>query len=247
MSKHNKPFIFKHFQVEHCRSSMKVGIDAVVLGAWANLPENSKRVIDVGCGCGVISMMIAQRYPQVSVMGIDIHDESILECKNNFSSCQWSDRLLAIKEDFLNIKGMFDYVISNPPYFEDGLKNINSARLIARHQGNLNPTVLIKNGCNVLTPNGKIGIVVPYHALNQLLHNIEGVTVRPSRILLMAGKPGLDWKRCFIELEKSDIEWNFNINNDYIFSIVEKMYVEEANGYYSDIYRSLCKDFYLKF
>lgn len=247
MSKHKRPFVFKQFEVEHCRSSMKVGIDAVVLGAWADVPLDAKKVLDVGCGCGVISLMLAQRFDNVRVLGIDVDKESVEESTLNFKSSPWKDRLEARVEDFNSIEGPFDYIISNPPYFEDGIKEIDTARLSARHQGSLNPTVVIKKGAGLLKENGRIGLVCPFSQLEELLGNAEGVYIKPIRIMLMAGNPGLEFKRCFIEFERAEEGWDYEKQEDYIDSITEELYVETENGEFSGKYRELCKEFYLKF
>lgn len=247
MSKHNRPFVFKQFAVEHCHSSMKVGIDAVVLGAWVNIPETAKRVMDVGCGCGVISLMVAQRFPEVRIKGIDIDYNSIRESKSNFKNSPWRDRIEAETKNFNEIDDKYDYIISNPPYFEDGLKDTNSVRLTARHQGELSPVNLIKKGAELLNEHGKIGLVFPYLQVNEIFEKLKEVKLKPIRMLLMAGNNQLEFKRCFIEFEKTEIKWNTGNKKDELQKITEYIYVKNEYGEYSEQYRNLCKDFYLKF
>ena len=84
MAKANKPFRFKQFEIRQKQSSMKVGTDAVLLGAWAAV-EGRHNALDIGTGTGIISMMMAQRNPRLNVRGIDIHKESVREALHNFS------------------------------------------------------------------------------------------------------------------------------------------------------------------
>lgn len=245
MSKHNRPFLFKRFSVEHNHSSMKVGIDAVILGAWSRVPPTAVNVLDVGCGCGVISMMIAQRFPKVLIKAIDIDEESVKECRYNFKLCEWRDRLNAELRNFNDVTDKFDYIISNPPYFEDGLKQFDSSRLIARHQGDLSPLELLKRGELLLNDNGKIGLVLPYNQLESLLSYTENSKLKPCRILNIAGRPGLEFKRSFLELEKNTP--NKSDERDDCVCTNEILFIESRNGEYSDEYKILCKDFYLKF
>ena len=64
-------FKFKQFTVFHDRSSLKVGTDAVLLGAWAEVSE-AKRILDIGTGSGVIALMLAQRSnAQIDAIDID--------------------------------------------------------------------------------------------------------------------------------------------------------------------------------
>ncbi len=81
MKKKERLFRFKQFNVRHSRSAMKVGVDGVLLGAWTSCA--GERVLDVGCGCGLISLMIAQRFPQAIVEAIDIDHPSVEEAVEN--------------------------------------------------------------------------------------------------------------------------------------------------------------------
>ena len=76
-------FEFKQFRVYHDRCAMKVGTDGVLLGAWADV-ENSKRILDIGCGTGLIALMVAQR-SNAEVVGIDI-DSNAAEGKRKCRS-----------------------------------------------------------------------------------------------------------------------------------------------------------------
>lgn len=91
MSRHNRPFRFKQFEVFHHRSSMKIGVDAVILGSWADF-QYATSILDAGCGCGVISLMAAQRNKDAKVFAIDIDAESVDESNANFSTSPWCDR-----------------------------------------------------------------------------------------------------------------------------------------------------------
>lgn len=240
MSKHKQPFKFKHFEVNHHRSSMKVGVDAVILGAWADVSDSST-ILDVGCGCGVISLMCAQRNPLAHITGIDLHSESIQEARENFNSSPWSDRLYPILIDFNKFcdrfKGKLDYIISNPPYFDSGVGMPGTVREKARHQGNLSPEIIIERGKNLLSDKGKIGIVIPSEQTDSLTEYAGTIGLNLYRKLIMTGREGRPPKRTFIE---------FAINQENNPK-TECITLEKANGEYTNDYRFLCRDFYLKF
>ena len=111
-------FRFKQFAVDHDRSSMKVGTDAVLLGAWCDV-GGAHRVLDVGTGCGVIALMVAQRTPgSCRIHAIDIDQASVSEAQGNFLRSPWSHRLtvqLVDVNDFFS-QASFDLIVSNPPY-----------------------------------------------------------------------------------------------------------------------------------
>lgn len=225
---------------------MKVGIDAVVLGAWAELHDSAVNVLDVGCGCGVISMIIAQRYSKAIIKGVDIDRGSVEECNHNFINSPWHDRLKVEFCDFNEISGSYDYIISNPPYFGDGVKHIDTSRLIARHQNTLSPMQLLRHGANLLSDNGRLGMVVPHNQLADILCDIQTLNITPRRILNMHGRPELECKRSFIEFQKTtDSSMSGRPTNNSVE--ISTMYVETNERIYSEEYKKLCKDLYLKF
>lgn len=241
MSKHNRPFKFKQFEVSHHRSSMKVGVDAVILGAWADV-EGAKSVLDVGCGCGVISLILAQRNSEASIVGIDIHEESIAESTENFLASPWSERLLAKEVDFNRYCSScetesVDYIISNPPYFDAGIEIPETAREKARHQGALSPEIILERGSAILGESGKIGEVVPFDQWSPLEVDASSLGLRLKRMLVMIGRGGRDPKRAFMEFAKIC---------DHA-PIIEHITLENEKGEYTPEYRRLCRDLYLKF
>ncbi len=75
-------FKFKQFELEHDKCAMKIGTDGVLIGAWANYPSPN-RILDIGCGCGLISFMMAQRFSNARIVGIDIESNAILQSNLN--------------------------------------------------------------------------------------------------------------------------------------------------------------------
>ena len=85
-------FRFKQFTVWHDRCAMKVGTDGVLLGAWAgqerfgeiqgNHPRN---ILDIGTGSGLIALMLAQRFPQARITGIDCDKDAAMQAMENFT------------------------------------------------------------------------------------------------------------------------------------------------------------------
>ena len=91
-------FRFKQFVVSHSQSSMKIGVDSVLIGCWAG--ETGGKILDVGTGCGVISLILAQRFKDSYLTGIDIDESSIEEARENFRNSSWGNRLEAITGSF---------------------------------------------------------------------------------------------------------------------------------------------------
>lgn len=253
----NTPFRFKRFQVEHRRSSMKVGIDAVVLGAWIDA-SGCSRALEVGCGCGVISLMLAQRWPTLIIDAIDIHAESVIESSYNFCLSEWGSRLKVARLNFLDLAeqkaskrgkfnltdGKYDLIVSNPPYFDSGIVSPNTPRLAARHVGELSPFSLLDSSRSLLSPGGVVTFVTPGEYAEEVEKYARGLGYRVCRTLHMIGREGRDAKRVFYMFRLGGQDTDCSTEQT---EVREQLIVEDINGNYTDQYKSLCREFYLKF
>ena len=88
-----KPFVFKEFSVNQDRCAMKIGTDAVLLGAWTSLQNNPSSILDIGAGTGILALMLAQRIEAELIDAIEIDDNAYEQCVENFENAPWSDRL----------------------------------------------------------------------------------------------------------------------------------------------------------
>ncbi|MBQ6939382.1 MAG: methyltransferase, partial [Muribaculaceae bacterium] len=152
---------------------MKVGTDSVLLGAWAKLPERG-RILDIGCGTGILSLMVAQRSPSLSITAIEIDPRATLQAQENVAQSPWQERIEVINGDFTKIANalnrQFESIISNPPYFEQSLLSPDSARTTARHTTSLSYDAIFRQGRDIITPNGNISLVIPADLYTQVNH-----------------------------------------------------------------------------
>ena len=104
-----EPFRFKKFTVLHDKCALKVGTDAVLLGAWTNV-NGTKAILDIGTGCGVIALMAAQRNPEAMIDAVEIDKTSFNQCEQNFKNSPWSERLTVFHSDIKNYScGIMDH------------------------------------------------------------------------------------------------------------------------------------------
>lgn len=94
----NPFFKFKQFTVFHDKCAMKVGVDGVTLGAWADVSD-VKSILDVGCGSGLITLMLAQRC-EARITAIDIDKQSIVQTRENVGNSPWDNRIRVIHTSF---------------------------------------------------------------------------------------------------------------------------------------------------
>lgn len=232
-------FRFKQFEVRHKASAMKVGVEAVILGAWADV-SGVKSVLDAGTGCGVIALAIAQRCPEAKITGIDIDGPSIVEAASNFASSPWSGRLTALEADFGDWIGSaprFDLIISNPPFFDSGITQPDSARLRARHTDVLSPASLLTLGADHLSDCGRIALVCPAHDKDSLTATARDAGLFPMRTLLVSGREGAGAKRIFAEFGLKECPC----------PVSGTLSIERSPGVHTSEYMALTRDFYLRF
>ncbi len=155
-------FRFRQFDVRQEKSAMKVGTDALVLGALIETPQYG-RVLDVGAGTGVITLMLAQRSPGLHFTSLEIDSASVAECRENLTASPWSDRIHAIEADFLQWEGdsSFDLIVSNPPYYQTQNPNQDERSGRARHMDALTPEAFFLRAQKCLNPNGRIWLIFP--------------------------------------------------------------------------------------
>jgi tRNA1Val (adenine37-N6)-methyltransferase len=140
----NPFFHFKQFTIYHNLCAMKVGVDGVLLGAWADC-RNAGYILDAGTGSGLIALMLAQRSNAI-IHAIDIDENSCNQAEINFTNSPFHDRLSVEHISFQNYfpPVRYDLIVSNPPYFANSLKSPDKNRNLARHDEFLPIEVLIK-------------------------------------------------------------------------------------------------------
>lgn len=233
-------FDFKLFSVSHSRSSMKVGVDGVLIGLWADVPS-SGRILDVGCGCGVISLICAQRSSDASVLGLDFDAPSIEEAEENFKASPWSSRLSCCLEDFstfaIGCRQKFELIISNPPYFDSGIEASVSRRLSARHQGALSPAMLVETAQCLLTSCGRLALILPSEFASDLIELAANKGLYLSRETIVRGHAAAPPKRALLEFTLQPVSEPQH----------SELILEQSPGIPTPEYRHLGRKFYLKF
>ena len=147
---------------------MKVGTDGVLLGAWA---QGGRRILDIGSGTGLISLMMAQRFSEAEVVGIDMDADACGQARENVMASPFRDRVEIVccrLQDFGGA-GVFDAIVSNPPFFVDSLKNPDSKRTMARHTDSLPFRDLFTGVKRLLSDDGIFSAIVPVEVVEQFV------------------------------------------------------------------------------
>ncbi len=241
----NQTFHFKRFAVEQDLCAMKVGTDGVLLGAWA---EGGMRVLDIGCGTGVVSLMMAQRCPEATVTAIDIMADCCRQTAANAEKSPWGDRIKVENmslQDFTRraVDGrqeggdeyLYDCIVSNPPFYADSLKNPDRARAVARHNDSLPFGVLAKCASALLAPGGTFSVVMAEECCRELTDEawFAGLYLEKTvRVVTKRGKPVKRWLMRFSRVRPEVPEETTEVLMD-------------ADGGRSEWFEALTSEFYL--
>ncbi len=226
-------FRFKHFEVKQDRCAMKVGTDGVLLGAWA---EGGCRILDVGSGTGLIALMMAQRFPDAMVDGIDIDSDACEEARENVLASPFADRIAILNTRLQDYQApLYDAIVSNPPFFVSSLKNPDEKRSLARHTDSLPFSDLLGGVKRLLKEDGVFSVIVPREVKENII--TEGY-IAGFRLV----------KQCAIKTVERKIPKRyllaFSKNREHTFAAEENI-LNTANGQRSEWYSNLTKDFYL--
>ncbi|WP_312768773.1 tRNA1(Val) (adenine(37)-N6)-methyltransferase [Epilithonimonas sp.] len=227
-----KPFRFQQFDVNQSSEVFRVGTDAVLLGALSNV-INSKQILEVGTGTGIVSLMLAQRNPNANILAIDINSEVVQISQNNFSNSPFSDRIKSCLQDFKNFETeqRFNLIISNPPYFEI---NTSEKDILARQRLELDFSDLIQNASQLLSEQGLFSVIIPIDSEKDFTQIGLSNNLFLQRKIIIKGIKTAEPKRVILEYSLKESE-----------TIIENFIIEKSPRVYSNEYLELTKDFHI--
>lgn len=214
---------------------MKIGTDGVLLGAWVNA-ENPKKILDIGTGTGLILLMLAQRFSQAKLTGIEIDENAFLEAQFNVSESIFKERCIVIHSSLQEFQSdeKFDLIVSNPPFFELTHKEISS-RNTARQHSDLTFEQLLFHAEKLLNLDGKLAVIIPFESEEKFIKIAKNLKLFPQKITHVKGNENAQFKRSLMMFSRKNSEVE-----------IDELVIEMSRNVYTQDYISLTKDFYLK-
>ena len=233
-----KHFHFKRFSLAHDRCSHKVGTDGVLLGSWVNIKQHDKFLLDIGTGCGLIALMLAQRSKEdVRIDAIEIEERDATQARENIASSPWVQKVTVIHQAIESFPAtrQYDLIVSNPPYFSKSLLPPDQHRTRARHTQLLTFENLLASAKRLLSPAGRFAVVLPA---------VEGIrfTDLAAALGLFPVRRTTFQTRGHKPIERVLIEFSGENVRPEETSLI--LYGEDGN--WTDAYTNLTKEFYLK-
>lgn len=231
-------FHFKAFSVSDDRSAMKTGTDGVLLGAWAEAPEGVASVIDIGAGSGLISLMMAQRYPHARIHGVEIDAGAVADARFNAGASPWADRIEITEADASawapSLPGP-RLIVSNPPFFSETLRSPSASRAMARHDGALNPLSLIRIAERLMTsPSDRLAFIAPSARSSEIEFELSVCGLSPLEVCSVSTRAG-----------KAPVRTLWSVARGVNTCLRTDLAIREADNSYSSPYIALTSPFYL--
>lgn len=230
----NDYFQFKQFIVKQSGASMKVCTDSCVLGAYAK-HARPQQILDIGTGTGLLSLMLAQKYPDAKITALEPDAASFQQARVNLGQSSWSDNFNLLPhriQDFIyESSDQFDLIICNPPFYpaQKNKPELNQAA----HSFQLPTSEIVKAINKLLSFNGLAYILYPPHQTKELQKMSTAAGLHLQEKLYIKNTKLVDYFRVVAVIGKKNQ------------ATIAKELVIHENGKYSVDFTELMKDYYL--
>ena len=235
----DKHFQFKQFIIQQNKTAMKVGTDGVLLGSWGVIDVKADRILDVGSGTGLVALMIAQRSTAKVIDAVELNEAAYQQSVENFKASNWLERLTCYHTSFQQfsneMRGDYDFIVSNPPFYISTKKTVLENRGMARHSHYLTFSELLLGVAKLLNKKGSCAFIIPFSEQDNFIKLAEKNGLFPSYITHVKGNYASPIKR-------SLLQFSF-IKNELL---KKELVIEKSRHNYTKDYIELVKDFYLK-
>ena len=232
-------FQFKEFSVRHDRCSMKVGTDGVLLGSWAGqlstINYQLSTVLDIGTGSGLIALMLAQRFPEARIMGIDIDLASVEQARENVAASPFENRIGIRHASLVDFcEGTYQLIVSNPPFYEEDTQSKTAQMHRAKHTSSLTFGQLIEGVDRLLDKDGMFEVIVPYSAAERFIGEAAMRGLYLIRRCNVKGSPTRPFKRAMMTFGRTPRKTEHTL-----------LIIRTPQNTYSEEYKRLTQAFYL--
>ena len=242
---------------------MKVTTDGCLFASWVSSQEslvgsqesgvgsqrshseqrkaNSMQLLDIGCGTGLLSLMIAQKNPGLQIDAVEIDEAAAQQAKENVAASPWKERITVIHSDIKKYypanEGKYDVVVCNPPFYENELASPDEKRNKAHHDGSLLLEETVQAIRHSLKPGGKFFLLLPYKRMSDIQRLLEEAGLITTHIVFVKQTPSHSYFRVMIS--------GILPNENPVSVNSSELTIKDAGGNYTPEFTALLKDYYL--
>ena len=220
---------------------MKVCTDACLFGAWmvdvirAN-HLNFSNALDVGTGTGLLSLMLAQEN-DFEIDALEINENAATQAIQNVSATSWKNKVHIHNQSLQEFapQKKYDFIFSNPPFFENDLTSSDKNKNAAKHDSTLTLDVLIDFIKNNLTEIGYGAVLLPYHRADYIETLLEKQSLFIVEKMLVRQSVSHGFFRTMIFFSNKEVE----------LSSVKEMSIHDEERNYTEGFKELLSGYYL--
>jgi tRNA1(Val) A37 N6-methylase TrmN6 len=193
--------------LQHSRG-YRFSLDAVLLGNFISI-RPAEKILDLGCGTGIIALILAYRWPSCAITGLEIQPELVKLARENVMQNNWQERITIVQGDLRQMNkniaaGQFDWVVSNPPYRKKGTgrMNIEPEQLVARHEIKADVASVVNAAAWALKNKGRAALIYPAVRGATVLHELKKQGLEPKKMQTVFSYPGSPAALLLIEAVK---------------------------------------------
>ncbi len=232
----NHYFQFKEFTINQDKCGMKVCTDACILGAYANA-ENARDILDIGTGTGLLSLMLAQRHEAI-ITAVEIDGNAYLQASDNINNSPWSKQIKPYHTNIQHFtndsKEQFDFIISNPPFYQNHLQSNTPSKNTAHHTTSLSQKDLLSCVDKLLTYKGEFVVLLPKIQSEQLEKIASDYQLFVAEKLLIRDRVASENIKIITTYKRKKTN-----------PITNELIIKMDDGGYSAGFITLLKDYYL--
>jgi len=227
-------FRFKQFDVKQANNPLKVGTDAMLLGAFIDA-TNKKSGLDLGTGTGVLSLMVAQKNAEIFINAVEINSLAAEECSFNFEQSVWSNRLHCLEGDYLKIdfQKSYDLIFSNPPYHLESIIGSDLDYNRAKHSDSNELVELVRLVNRILSKDGDFWVILPFQLQTYIQELAEENQLYCKQLIQIHAKENKPNTRIICQFQKK--QSNLSVTD---------FYIRNADNSYTEAYIHLTKAFH---
>ena len=215
---------------------MKVCTDACIQGAYtAPYALSAQRILDIGAGTGLLSLMLAQELPLANITAVELDAAAAEQAAANIAASPWGERMRVLTADARELPAaLYDFIITNPPFYEGDLKSSDKLRNQAMHATTLDYTSLLKVMADHLTVDGAFSVLLPFRFFADFVDLAAGVGFYAKQVLHVRQSVQHDYFRSVGIFSRHSVVTN-----------VEDMAIRDAANVYTPAFEELLKPYYL--